>query len=125
MSKIQSLRRLAFGLAFIVFAAGFHAAVAQSELTGDWKATVKTEEPDKISLSFELRAEKGGTSQMASSYDYAQLQGLSREQALSGGPVRFSLAREAGTIDCEGSFQNGRGSGTFRFTANPSFGSAI
>jgi hypothetical protein len=62
---------------------------------------------------------------MGSTYAYADLQGLSREQALSGGPVKFSIVREAGTIDCEGSFQNGRGSGTFRFTGNQSFVSAM
>ena len=53
------------------------------------------------------------------------MQGLSREQAQAGGPVRFSLVREAGTIDCEGSFQNGRGNGTFRFTPNAGFVAAM
>jgi hypothetical protein len=33
--------------------------------------------------------------------------------------------REAGRIDCEGSFQNGKGSGTFRFTGNQSFVAAM
>jgi hypothetical protein len=62
---------------------------------------------------------------MGSTYDYAELQGLGREQAERGGAVRFSLVREAGTIECEGSFQNGKGSGTFRFTPNQSFVSAM
>lgn len=61
---------------------------------------------------------------MGSNYDYADLRGLSRVQAL-GGAVKFSLVREAGTIDCEGSFQNGEGSGTFRFTGNQSFVAAM
>jgi hypothetical protein len=42
-----------------------------------------------------------------------------------GGPVKFSLVREAGRIDCEGSFQNEKGSGTFRFTGNQAFVSAM
>src|SRR2546423_7075273 len=62
---------------------------------------------------------------MGQTYDFAELQGLSREQVLSGGPAKFSLVREAGTIDFEGSFQNGNGSGTFRFTGNQSFVSAM
>ena len=62
---------------------------------------------------------------MGQTFDFADLQGLSREQALSGGAVKFSLVREAGRIDCEGSFQNGKGSGTFRFTGNSSFVSAM
>jgi hypothetical protein len=126
MSKnIQIIMRSVFSLAFIVFVAGSHRIVAQSVLTGDWKASVETKEPDKIHLSFERRTEKGGRNQMGSTFDFADLQGLSREQALSGGPVKFSLVREAGRIDCEGSFQNGKGSGTFRFTGNQSFVAAM
>ena len=126
MSKhIQTLMRSAFSLAFILLVAGFNVIVAQNAMTGDWKASIETKEPDKIHLSFERRGEKGGRSQTGSTYDFADLQGLTREQALSGGPVKFSLVREAGRIDCEGSFQNGKGSGTFRFTANQSFISAM
>ena len=119
------LMRAVYSLAFVVLVAGAEAAVAQGALTGDWTASTKTEESDKINLSFERRTERGGRSQMGSTYAYADLQGLSREQALGGGAVKFSIVREAGTIDCEGSFQNGRGSGTFRFTGNQSFVSAM
>ncbi len=126
MSKdIQILIRSFFGLAFIVLVFGSYVIVAQTTLTGDWKADVKSENPDKIYLSFERRTEKNNRNQMGSSYKYSDLQGLTREQASSSGAVKFSLVREAGTIDCEGSFQNGRGTGTFRFTANPNFVSAM
>ena len=97
---------------------------AQNVKTGDWKASLQ-DDSARINLNFEQRSERGGRSQMGQTYDFADLQGLSREQALSGGMVKFSLVREAGTIDCEGSFQNGRGSGTFRFTGNQSFVSAM
>lgn len=109
------------GLVLVVLAAGGPARGAQLELTGQWKASVKHDEPEKIYLSFERRDEAGGRNQMGSDYLYADLQGLGRDQALRGGPVKFSLVREAGTISCEGSFQNGKGSGTFRFTANQGF----
>ena len=124
MSKnIQVLLRLA--LAFIVIVIGNNVIVAQT-LTGDWKAEVKSEKsPDKIQLSFERRTEKGGRNQHGSSFNYSDLQGLSREQALSGGSVKFSLVREAGTIECEGSFSAGKGAGTFQFTANQQFVSAM
>ena len=62
---------------------------------------------------------------MGQSFEFSDLQGLTREQTLNGGSVSFSLVREAGKIEMEGSFQNGRGSGTFRFTGNPSFVSAM
>ncbi len=61
---------------------------------------------------------------MGQTYDFAEL-GLTREQVLRGGPVKFSLVREAGTIECEGSFQNSKGSGTFRFTGSQAFVSAM
>ena len=55
---------------------------------------------------------------MGQSFEFSDLQGLTREQVLNGGPVSFSIVREAGRIDMEGTFQNGKGSGTFRFTPN-------
>ena len=85
----------------------------------------KNDEAGKIHLNFERRSDKGGRNQMGQSYDFAELQGLTRAQVLSGGPVNFSLVREAGRIDCEGTFENGKGSGTFRFTGNQSFVSAM
>ena len=99
-------------------------ADAQSAVTGTWTASISKDDY-KINLSFERRSERGHRNQMGQTYDFADLQGLSREQVLSGGPVSFSLVREAGRIDCEGSFQNGKGSGTFRFTGNAAFVSAM
>lgn len=99
-------------------------ALAQNVITGDWTASLQ-DDSAKINLNFEQRSEKRGRHQMGQTFEFADLQGLSREQALNGGPVKFSLVREAGRIDCEGSFQNGKGSGTFRFTANLSFVSAM
>jgi hypothetical protein len=122
---MQILARSLFTLAFILLLAGSQAVLAQRVLTGDWTASLKNEESDKIHLSLERRTQRGDHNQMGQSYAFSELQGLTREQALRGGPVKFSLVREAGTIECEGSFQNGRGSGTFRFTANQSFVSAM
>lgn len=111
------------GLALVNWVAG-SSVIAQNVVTGDWKASLQ-DDSAKINLNFERRTEKGGRNQMGQTYDFADLQGLSREQVLSGGPVKFSLVREAGTIDCEGSFQNGKGSGAFRFTGNQTFVSAM
>ena len=117
--------RSALGLAFIVLAAGSNAVFAQNTLEGNWTASIDGEKPDKIYLSFERRTERGHKSQMGSNYDYTDLQGLRREQATAGGAVRFSLVREAGTIECEGAFRDGKGSGTFRFTGSQAFISAM
>ena len=80
---------------------------------------------DRIYLDFERRSNGNGRNMMGHTFAFSELQGLTRQQVESGGPVNFSLVREAGTISCEGTFQNGRGSGTFRFTANPAFISAM
>src|SRR5687768_3088417 len=98
---------------------------AQTSMTGTWTASVSKDKDTKINLNFERNSSKGGGHQMGQTYDFADLQGLSREQALSGGPVSFSFVREAGRIDCEGTFQDGKGSGTFRFTGNLGFVSAM
>lgn len=107
-----------------VFAESGQSTKAQQPLTGTWTATTR-DNAEKIQLSFERRSERGGRSQHGQTYDYSDLQGLTAAQARAGGLVKFSLVREAGRIDCEGSFQNGKGSGTFIFTGNAAFVSAM
>jgi len=97
---------------------------AQSVLTGDWTASF-VQDSSRINLNLEGRTGKSGKHQMGQTYDFAELQGLTREQALKGGAVKFRLVREAGTIDFEGTFQNSKGSGTFRFTGNQGFVTAM
>lgn len=133
MSKIG---RFGIGLALVIgFVAAFWPVTpnmphvlaqntTQSTITGEWNANLNKDN-SKVNLNLERRTRRGGHNQMGQSYDFSELQGLSREQALSGGPVRFSLVREAGRIDLEGTFQNGKGSGTFTFTSNPAFISAM
>jgi hypothetical protein len=93
---------------------------AQNPVTGEWTASLSK---DKSKLNLELvRTEKRG--RIDQSFELSEL-GLTREQIEAGGPVRFSLTREAGTVDAEGSFQNGKGSGTFRFTGSSTFLAAM
>ena len=124
MSKnIQTTLRLFVGIAVVGIVASVTITRAQRSFSGDWRATVKDD--NKINLNLERRTERGHRNQMGQTYDFSELQGLSRDQATSGGTVRFSLVREAGRIDCEGSFQNGKGSGTFQFTGNAGFVAAM
>lgn len=122
MSKSMAYRLFSF--AFVIFVIGSYVIVAQNVVSGEWRADSKDEGPDRIQLSFEIRTEKGGRNQHGSGFAYSDLQGLTRDQAQNG-KVSFSLAREAGTIQCEGTFVNGKGSGTFRFTPNYSFADAM
>ncbi|HEV8427094.1 MAG TPA: hypothetical protein VGQ41_04230 [Pyrinomonadaceae bacterium] len=109
-------------VALLVWIAGAR-AIAQNTTSGEWTATV-SKDNSNIQLNLERRG-KHGRNQMGQSFEFSDFQGLTREQALNGGPVSFSLVREAGRIDLEGNFQNGRGSGTFRFTGSPAFVSAM
>jgi hypothetical protein len=112
---------LFLSLALIATAAASN-VFAQTVLTGDWTASL-VKDNSKLNLNFERRTENGRHSH-GQTYEFSEL-GLTREQVQTGGPVRFTLVREAGNIDCEGSFQNGKGSGTFRFTSNPAFVAAM
>ena len=111
-------------LLFVV--AGIFPVKAQKVLTGNWKATFNSEKKDKIQLSFSRQTERGSRNQHSSNFSLSDLQGLSQNQiSANEANVNFRLAREAGTIECEGKFTNGKGEGTFRFTGNPQFVSAM
>jgi hypothetical protein len=152
MSKnMNFLMRSVVSLSFLVFIVGCNAAAAQTEVTGDWTGSLgrdksasghrqKSDEPettaadqetatlakgDRIYLDFERSTANGHHSQTGQTFSFSELPGLTREQVVSGGAVKFSLVREAGTISCEGTFQNGKGSGTFRFTGSQSFLAAM
>ena len=99
----------------------------RAPITGEWKSDTrenKGTDAGKIYLSFETRTEKGDRNQNGSSYAYNELQGLTREQAQNG-RASFRLVREAGIIECEGTFTDGKGSGTFRFTPDSGYVAAM
>lgn len=111
-------------LAVLLFVLGPHLAAAQSTVTGTWRASTKSEKPDKIHISFERNKENGGRNQHGSSFSYSDLQGLTPDQTQNGN-VSFRLIREAGTIEAEGTFTNGKGSGTFTFVPSMAFAEAM
>jgi hypothetical protein len=121
----RTWRTVLLSFAFAIAAGFASSATAQTVLSGEWTAKPSSKDDSKINLNFERQSDKGGRNVMGQTFEYSQLQGLTREQVMSGGPVHFSLIREAGTIDCEGSFQNQRGSGTFRFAGSQAFVDAM
>ncbi len=124
--NFQLLLRSFFSLSLIIFVIGSYVIAAQTVVTGDWKANNRSEKEGKIHLSFSRQSEKNGKNTMGSSFALSDLQGLSGSQlSASDANVRFSLVREAGTIECEGKFTNGKGAGTYRFTANKTFVDAM
>jgi hypothetical protein len=101
-------------------------SVSPVAIGGEWTAHLSSKDGSKIQLNFVRRSEKGGYNQMGNTMKLSELQGLSGEVASAARTdVRFSLAREAGTIQMEGYFQGGRGAGLWTFTPNASFASAM
>lgn len=144
-----------FALAFALFILGPNIIVGQTEISGTWTTSKRvpkapkppkplkvpgehleqpdppddwdhkeTTDPNKIYISFERRTEHG-KNQHGTSYAYSDVDGLSKAQVQNGGQVSFRIVREAGTIEAQGNFANGVGSGTFRFIPNMSFVSAM
>jgi hypothetical protein len=119
-SKPLTLASSLLGIAFIIIVIGSYVIVAQSSVSGEWRAETRGEDTGKIQFSFERTTASGHQNQSGFPIAFEELQGLSRDQ-IQNGKVAFRLVREAGTIECEGSFKDGRGSGTFRFVSDPGF----
>lgn len=86
--------------------------------------------PGSVQFTLSYRTDRPGrrTSWMNSdSLPLAELNGLTAAQYSSaqGAPVRFRLAREAGSFDCEGIVRRQRGTGDCRFLPDPTFGAAL
>lgn len=138
--SLVELPKFLFGIAFIIIVIGSYVIVAQTPITGEWKADTRPERSansrgempersdkkggDKLYLSFERSRGEKNRSQHGSSFLYSDLQGLTQDQAQNG-RVSFRLVREAGTVECEGTFVNGKGSGTFRFIPDQSYLAAM
>ena len=127
-------------LAFIIMTIGHITIVAQSTITGEWRADARPDRGNKssnknsdewgpgsskgdINVQFENWRGNNGHNSVGQNYTFAEL-GLTPQQVQNGN-VNFRLQREAGTIDAQGSFTDYRGSGQFTFTPNMGFVSAM
>jgi hypothetical protein len=71
--------------------------------------------------------ERGGHSSHSRAWPLRQLEGLGSAQLASeaGAPVRFTIARQAGRLDCEGLARRRRGTGECVFSPDASFASEL
>lgn len=125
MSLSGSIRSsLIAAAAFIIIIIGNIVIIAQSA-EGVWKGRVKPDSSGEINLSFSRSSEKGGKNWFGTDFKFDEIDGLSAAEVNANRSVNFSIKREAGTIDCTGSFNENRGSGTFKFAANSNFVSSL
>jgi beta-lactamase regulating signal transducer with metallopeptidase domain len=86
------------------------------QLPGTWSIrTTKT--PGIVSVQISERRNSNSGFDIALS----ELQGLTGSSLSGNGPVKFSIRRDAGTINFEGTIKSGVGAGTFDFTPSPTF----
>src|SRR5580704_11244637 len=113
MTRITLLALSVFALAGTV--------PAEESITGQWMID-QLPVDGKVELTLHRSADH---SQMTSSsaLPVDQLRGLSRPQMESsaGATVHFEIARNAGTLRCDGYFRAGKGAGAFRFSPNANF----
>src|SRR5256886_13997835 len=111
----------------VLLVAGFLAApvlAAQHPVPSDGQWLIETgHHSGKVELNIRY-GEWGGrhSSNWGRTVPLSQLVGLSEaDMAGSGVTVHFKIVRSAGTLDCEGWFDNGKGSGHFTYQPNPDF----
>jgi hypothetical protein len=98
----------------------------QNVLTGEWLAEFNRNDTGKVQFTVIRRSAGGGQHNSSNGISLAELQGLTRQQALGAKTeVSFRLVREAGTFQCEGTFREGKGAGHWTLTPSQSFISAM
>src|SRR5262245_13082478 len=105
------------GLMTFMTAPRFASSNLQNSITGQWIVS-----PSKADGSAQLTLQSAGPDwniNSSTSVPLSQLRGLTAaEMRADGGVAKFEIVRDAGTLQCEGLFKNGRGSGTFVFKPN-------
>lgn len=81
-----------------------------------FSVTAREKTPGEVRLQLSYRTARSRSSD-SNPVALAELQGLTAAQLASpsGGPARFRLVREAGSLDCDGVIRNRRGTGDCRF----------
>jgi hypothetical protein len=85
---------------------------------GDWTIS-KSDAPGKVEFSL-IEHHHGGQSNHSSDWPASSFQGVDFSKA-GRQDVHFTIARDAGKIDCEGFLKDGEGAGLFHFQADPNF----
>ena len=114
--------RLTRTFAFIVFGFCLLFAVIKNRAadvrSGDW--TIRhSDEAGKVEFSL-IEHHRGGNSNHESDWPMSSFPGVDFSKA-GRQDVHFTLARDAGKIECEGFLNNGEGAGIFHFQPDPNY----
>lgn len=118
--------RLSRTLAFLVFAFCLLFAVVKNRAagtsgdvhSGDWTIR-KSEEAGKVEFSL-IEHHRGGNSSHESDWLMGSFPGVDFSKP-GRQDVHFTIARDAGKIECEGFLNNGEGAGLFHFQPDPNY----
>ena len=115
MRMRRTLAYLVFASCVLLIAVKNRAADAR---TGDWTMS-KSEAAGKVEFSL-IEHHRGGTSSHESDWPASSFQGVDFSKA-GRQDVHFTIARDAGKIECEGFLNNGEGAGVFHFQPDASY----
>ena len=114
--------RLQRTVAFLLFAICLLTVVVKGRAgevrSGDWTIR-KSDNPGKVEFSL-IEHHHGGTSSHESDWPATSFPGVDFSKA-GRQDVRFTVARDAGKIECEGYLNNGEGAGIFHFQPDPNY----
>ena len=114
--------RLRQTLAFLVFAFCLLFAVAKNRAadvrTGDWTIS-KSDDPGKVEFSL-IERHHGGNSNHESDWPVSSFPGVDFSKS-GRHEVHFTIARDAGKVECEGFLTDGEGAGIFHFQPDPNY----
>src|SRR5271169_833092 len=90
---------------------------------GQWTLELQSDNQ----VQFSIHRSWLGHNEYSSSSDFTleSFRGLSLPQIEQGGTAKFEMVRDAGSLACEGTVRNGEGGGTFTFSSNPEYVSAM
>jgi hypothetical protein len=111
----RALAYLVFASCVLLVAVKDRAAEVRS---GDWTIR-KSDDAGKVEFSL-IEHHHGGNSSHESDWPATSFQGVDFSKA-GRQDVHFTIARDAGKIDCEGFLDNGEGAGIFHFQPEPNY----
>ena len=115
MRMRRTVAYLVFASCVLLIAVKNRAADVRS---GDWTIR-KSEDAGKVEFSL-IERHHGGNSSHESDWAMSAFQGVDFSKS-GRQDVHFTIARDAGKINCEGFLNNGEGAGIFHFEANANY----